>query len=496
MASIEAIALAAEATLTNYSLDNRAVEAVGVTNSSKDCMRGDLFVAIKGLKLNGNDFVFDAARQGAIAVISEDQMPENFSLPWLQVKNARRALAQAAAIVYFHPSRELKLVGVTGTNGKTTTVYLIDSILKAAFGRSAMLTTIANRIAEIEQEATRTTGEASDTQKFLRKAVTAGCRAAAMEVSSHAIDLHRADLLEFDSVVFTNLTQDHLDYHKNMEDYFQVKRRLFDGSLSTEKAKAAINIDCSYGRRLTEVFDGEIFTYGLNREAKVYTTEHKLSLDGLFLKVGTPVGSFEAKSSLVGKPHVYNILAAAASALSLGIELEKIAAGIESLRAVPGRFERVPLEEEFTVVVDYAHTDDALKNVLETARQLVTGRIICLFGCGGDRDKSKRPLMGKAAAEGSDLVIITSDNPRSEDPEQIIDQAEVGVKLGNKNYYKIIDRREAIQFAIDQAKPGDLIVVAGKGHENYQILKNETLHFDDKEVVIEAVRARHLAARR
>ncbi|MEW6730670.1 MAG: UDP-N-acetylmuramoyl-L-alanyl-D-glutamate--2,6-diaminopimelate ligase [Acidobacteriota bacterium] len=470
------------------------IEAYTLTHTTKNCHSGDIFVAIKGFKVNGNDFVSQAIAQGASAIISEQPRPDTCSLSWLQVTDARRALAEAAAVLYGFPSRALKLVGITGTNGKTTTAYLIDAIIRTAFGDSAMLTTVCNRINNIEQIAERTTPEASDIQRMLRTAVDAGCRGAVMEVSSHAIDLQRIAGLDFSTVVFTNLTQDHLDYHKTMENYFAVKRRLFDGSLGTERATAAINIDCPYGRQLIKSFAGLVITYGFSSQASVYVENYHLSLNGLNLTVQTPAGRLNISSSLVGKPHIYNILAATAAALSLDIELTTIARGIASLSCVPGRFDRVPCQEDFAVVVDYAHTDDALRNVLETAREVTRGRVICVFGCGGDKDRSKRPLMGEAAARYSDLVIATSDNPRSEDPDQIIAEAEIGLQRIGKPYHKISDRREAIHFAIAQAQPNDLVVIAGKGHENYQILRDRTIHFDDKEVAYEALQARRTTA--
>jgi UDP-N-acetylmuramyl-tripeptide synthetase len=336
----------------------------------------------------------------------------------------------------------------------------------------------------------RTTPESSDIQQILRAAADAGCQAAVMEATSVAIDLHRVDELEFAAVVFTNLTQDHLDYHKTMENYFAAKRRLFDGSLDTRKAVAVINIDCPYGRRLIDLCASKVMTYGFAGAAQIRVVDYTLSLDGLKLRAETPQGAFEIVSPMVGKPHVYNILAATATALSLGIELPAIQRGIQSLQCVPGRFDRVEWQGDFAVVVDYAHTDDALRNVLETAREVARGRVICVFGCGGDKDRGKRPLMGEAAARNSDLVIATSDNPRSEDPEQIINEAEVGLKRIGAPYFKVADRAQAIDFAINEAKPGDLVVIAGKGHENYQIFKDRTIHFDDKEVASAALAAR------
>lgn len=460
-------------------------EASGITNSTKNCGVGDIFVAIKGFRLDGNSFIPQAISQGAVAVISENACPEGFSLPWFEVSDARDALAKAASVIYDQPTHKLKLVGITGTNGKTTTTTLIDRIFRQAYGTSTMITTISNRVGDEEIPAQRTTPEASDTQKMLAHALEIGCKVAVMEVSSQAIDLKRANDLQFAAVVFTNLTQDHLDYHQTMENYFAAKCRLFDGSLDSSKATAVINIDDPYGQRLVDIFAGKKITYGFSKSASVYPLDFELSLQGIKASIKTPSATLNLNSSLVGKPHIYNIMAAIATAVSLGIDLDTIKQAIENLPSVNGRFDRVGCDKDFSVVVDYAHTDDALSKVLETARQVSKGKVICLFGCGGDKDRGKRPLMGKAAAKGSDLVIITSDNPRSEDPEQIILEAEVGVKEIGTKYFKIADRREAISFAISQAKTGDLVLLAGKGHENYQVLKDKTIYFDDREVALE-----------
>lgn len=482
MSSLERLAQILEAELTGDAM----VEVTRVAHSASCCASGDLFVAIKGFKADGNDYVQEAIRNGAVAVVSENPRPEGCEVAWLRVADARSALAIAAAEVYGHPSRNLSLVGVTGTNGKTTTVYLLDSIFRMVYGRSAMLTTICNRVGEEVVEAERTTPEAHNIQQLLRRAVDSGCAAAAMEVSSHAIDLHRADALEFSGVVFTNLTQDHLDYHKTMEAYYNVKRRLFDGTLRAERA--AINIDCPYGARLVKEAACPVLTYGL-KAGEVRALRYDLSINGLSIDATASGKSFRLKSRMVGRPHVYNIMAAVASSLSLGIEIEQIVAGVEALDCVPGRFDRVPFDGDFAVVVDYAHTDDALKNVLQTAREVASGRVICLFGCGGDRDPLKRPKMGEAAAYGSDLVILTSDNPRTEDPERILDHAEEGLKRVGTPYRRVTDRREAIALAVSLAKAGDIVVLAGKGHENYQLIGSEKLHFDDKEVAAEALTA-------
>lgn len=484
MSSLKKLAQILGAELTG----DAAIEVGHITNSASDCTMGSLFVAVKGFKADGNDYIEEAVRNGAVAVISEKTRPEGCEISWLRVADARSALANAAAEVYGHPSRSLSLAGVTGTNGKTTTVYLLDSIFRIAYKHSAMLTTICNRIGEEIVESERTTPEAHNIQRLLRQAVDEGCATAAMEVSSHAIDLHRVDALEFSSVIFTNLTQDHLDYHGTMEAYYRVKRRLFDGTLNTSKAKAIINIDCSYGRRLVDETLCPVLTYGI-QAGDVRALGYDLSIDGLSIDIGVLGTNFSLKSRMVGRPHVYNILAAVASAFSLGLSIDQIVAGIEALECVPGRFDRVPFDGDFAVVVDYAHTDDALTNVLATAREVANGRVICLFGCGGDRDPLKRPKMGEAAARGSDIVILTSDNPRTEDPEQILDHAEVGLKRVGKPYKRVTDRREAIGLAVSLAKRGDIVVLAGKGHENYQLIGNQKLHFDDKEAAAEALLA-------
>lgn len=489
MVQLKEVVAAIQASVTGASAA-LSQDVFGITHSSRNCQAGDIFVAIKGFKVDGNTFAQAAIEQGAVAIISEQPAPADFSAPWLQVADGRVALAQAAAAIYRYPTRELKLVGITGTNGKTTTAYLIDSIMQTAWDHSAMLSTVCNRIGKNEIAAERTTPEASDIARFMRQAVDAGCKGAVMEVSSIAIELHRADSLDFSVVVFTNFTQDHLDYHKTMENYFLSKRKLFDGTLATQNAIAVINLDDPTAEKLLTVFAGKKITYGFSKDADIHVRDYNLTLSGLNLCLITPIGELEINSGLVGKPHIYNIMAATATGLALGFEAEQIVHGIEDLPCVPGRFDRVPCAEDFAVVVDYAHTDDALCKVLQSAREVAQGRIICLFGCGGDKDRTKRPLMGEAAATYSDIAIATSDNPRSEDPNQIINEAEVGLKRVGKPYYKITDRKEAIQFAVDLAQTGDVIVLAGKGHENYQILKDCTIHFDDKEVAQAALTVR------
>jgi UDP-N-acetylmuramyl-tripeptide synthetase len=469
-----------------------------VTHDSRQARPGSLFAAVRGAQLDAHRFIADVMMRGAPGVISESVRPEDFAGAWLRVADVRRAMALAAAEVHGHPSRELQLVGITGTNGKTTTTYLVAAIAEAANEPVAMTTTVEYRVGFERLKAERTTPEATDMQRLLRRAVEKGCRTAVMESSSQAIDLHRCDALLYSVAVFTNLTRDHLDYHGTMEAYFTAKRRLFDGSLGERPRASVINMDDARGVELANDLEGagvRLLRYALNAQADVTATDVRHSLSGMEFYLRTPAGERRLHSPLVGRPHIYNILAATATGLLLGYDLDTIARALTSCAGAPGRFERVPHAGDFAVVVDYAHTDDALLNALGTARDVVTGgRIITVFGCGGDRDPSKRAPMGEAAASLSDVVILTSDNPRTEDPEQILADVEKGMtSAAAKPYEKIADRRMAIHRAIAEARTGDLVLIAGKGHEDYQIIGRETFHFDDKEVAREALAERGLA---
>jgi UDP-N-acetylmuramoyl-L-alanyl-D-glutamate--2,6-diaminopimelate ligase len=504
--------------LADLANEINAIDATGrldleprdVTHDSRACAPGTVFVAIRGQKADAHKFIPQAVERGAIAVISEqgfkgdssnadsqDRPAAGIAPPtWIQVGDARTALAQAAAAVHGHPSRRLKLVGVTGTNGKTTTAHLVDAIIRASEGTSAMFGTISHRIGDRAATAQHTTPEASDIQRMLAQAVAAGCRSAVMEVSSHAIELRRADALQFAVAIFTNLTRDHLDYHKTMENYFAAKAKLFNGEMGRGPAASVINIDDPYGRRLLEAAKGRIITYGFGDGADVKANDFSLTARGLAFTASTHAGAVEIRSRLVGRFHVYNALAAIGAGLALGADLKDIARGIRECPAVAGRFEQVVLDGShgppFTVIVDYAHTDDALKNVLQTAREVAGGggRVITVFGCGGDRDKTKRAPMGEVAARLSDVAIVTSDNPRGEDPMAIIEDIEVGLKRAGRRYVKLPDRREAIFRAIAEAGGGDVVLIAGKGHETYQIIGDRSIHFDDHEVAREAMMAR------
>ncbi len=468
--------------------------ALDVTHDSRQAREGTLFVAIKGETMDGHRFVEDVMRRGAAGIISEYDPPADFAGAWLKVKKAREALAKAATVINGDPSHQLNLVGITGTNGKTTTTYLCFALAEAAGQRPAMLTTVEYRIGEKSEEAVRTTPEASDTNRFLREAVDAGCTVAVMEASSQAIDLHRCDWLRFKIAIFTNLTQDHLDHHVTMENYFDAKKKLFDGRLGERPGVSIINIDDEWGVMLADELrsDGEkVVTFSQRGEANLSATDIRVSLiKGTSFALKTPKAEVEVTSPLVGRPHVYNMLAATATALELGYDLDSIVKGLSTCVGAPGRFERVPHEGDFAVVVDYAHTDDALLNTLKTARELTDGRIIAVFGCGGDRDRSKRRPMGEVAGEHSDIVVITSDNPRNEDPLKIISEIEVGVKEKTSVYEVIPDRREAIYRAIAAAKSDDVVIIAGKGHENYQIIGADKFHFDDREIALEALARR------
>lgn len=465
-----------------------------VTHDSRQAREGSLFAAIKGETADGHRFIPDVMRRGAAGVISEYDPPAEFTGAWLKVSEARHALALAASRVNVDPSHQLDLVGITGTNGKTTTTYLCFALAEAAGQRSAMLTTVEYRIGESSEEAIRTTPEASDTNRFLRRAVDAGCTMAAMEASSQAIDLHRCDGLQFKVAVFTNLTRDHLDYHHTMENYFDAKKRLFDGRLGDAPGSSVVNVDDEWGVKLADELraNGQrVVTTALDSIADLTAADIDVSLiRGTSFKLKTPVGERQIISPLVGRPHVYNMLTATGVALELGYSLDAIEQGLSKCVGAPGRFERVPHDGDFAVVVDYAHTDDALLNTLRTARDLTDGRIITVFGCGGDRDRSKRAPMGRVAAEHSDLVVVTSDNPRNEDPLTIIQAVEVGLKEHDTPYEVVPDRREAINRAVAIARCGDVIIIAGKGHETYQIVGENKYHFDDREIAADALAAR------
>ena len=474
-----------------------------VTHDSRQVHKGTLFAAIRGATVDGHRFIDDVMRRGAAGIISEDDPQSDFPGTWLKVEDTRLALAKAAAVINGNPSQNLDLVGITGTNGKTTTTYLCLALAEAAGQKAAMLTTVEYRIGDKSVPAVRTTPEASDTNRFLREAVNEGCSMAVMETSSQAIDLHRCDWLRFKVAIFTNLTRDHLDYHLTMESYFDAKKKLFDGRLGEKPGSSVINIDDEWGEKLADGLKAagqRIVTFSLknmaatasgsDRSADLIANDISVSLiKGTSFRLSTTHGERQIASPLVGKPHVYNMLAATSAALELGYDLDAIQTGLEKCVGAPGRFERVPHDSNFAVVVDYAHSDDALFNVLKTARELTTGKIITVFGCGGDRDRTKRGPMGEVAGQNSDLVILTSDNPRTEDPLRIIEEIEIGVKSTNCEYRIVPDRRDAILQALKRAIDNDVVLIAGKGHENYQIVGDDKFDFDDRKIALEAIQS-------
>jgi UDP-N-acetylmuramoyl-L-alanyl-D-glutamate--2,6-diaminopimelate ligase len=479
-------------------VDDRPVS--GIAYDSRAVNAGAVFVALKGQHADGTLFVREAIERGAAAIVSEQPAPAGVQVPWAIVNDARLALALLASAYYHDPSREMRVVGITGTNGKTTTAYLIASIFEAAGIRCGLLGTVAYRTGQAgdTRAADRTTPEAPDVQALLREMVENDCGACAMEVSSHALALRRVDGTTFAAGVFTNLTRDHLDFHADMEHYFQAKRRLFE--MLPPSAPSLLNVDDPRGASLADA-GGRPVTYAISRPADITPGPLSFSLDGLRFDVRTPRGTLHVSSKLVGRPNVYNILAAVATATALDISFDAIEKGVRQLDGVPGRFQLVSSpKDDVTVVVDYAHTDDALRNLLETARPLARGRLITVFGCGGDRDRTKRPLMGAVAGRLSDVIVITSDNPRNEDPMRIIEEIQRGItpdtrrqapsRESDQRQLAIADRRAAIARAIELARPGDLVLIAGKGHEKYQVIGTSVLPFDDVAVAREALTKR------
>ncbi len=463
------------------------VDIRGISHDSRAVGKGFLFVAIKGERTDGMRFLGEAIERGASAFACEDLPPPGPAIPALRVADARRFLAEAARVFYEDPTAELKLVAITGTNGKTTTSYLLDSIFRQAGLQACVVGTIGSRISGASFPALHTTPEASDLMAFLRRAATEGCTHGALEVSSHGLVLKRVYGARFAAAVFTNLTQDHLDFHQDMESYYQAKRLLFVPAGGNRVEASVINTDDTYGRRLVEDAARPVLTFGWQAGADVHVLSHESRADGTGLSLASPEGDLRIQSRLVGRPNVYNIMAATGAALCLGIGRESIRKGIEALKGVPGRMELVDAGQPFTVIVDYAHTPDALRNLLDTAALLPHSNLITVFGCGGDRDKSKRAAMGRIAGRMSGLVVATSDNPRSEDPLAILGEIESGLKEASACYTVIPDRRAAIEYALSAARKGDVVLIAGKGHETRQVIGARTLPFDDRAVARELI---------
>jgi UDP-N-acetylmuramoyl-L-alanyl-D-glutamate--2,6-diaminopimelate ligase len=463
------------------------VKVASVTSDSRLASAGSLFVAVPGFKTDGARFIDSAVGKGAAAVVSETSA----NAPVLiEVDDARAALARIASNFHGRPADKLTLAGVTGTSGKTTTTKMIESVFDAAGGPVGLVGTIEYRAGDERLSADRTTPDAVVLQEWLAKMVGAGVRLAVMEVSSHALALKRTFGMHFSAAVFTNLTQDHFDFHKDFEDYFAAKRILFDQIDCTRKS-AIVNIDDEYGRRLASELGDCVITFGRDAKAEIRPLEgFEISVRGLRGRVRTPAGEVVVESRLLGAPNLSNWLGAIGAALAVGIDIPTIEAGIRNLAAVRGRFEYVDSDGGPTVIIDYAHKPDALEKLLHAVRDLAAGRrVIVLFGCGGDRDKDKRAKMGAIAARLADHVVLTSDNPRSEKPDAILDDIESGMK-GAPNYERIADRREAIARTIGAAFDGDVIVIAGKGHESYQVIGDQVIHFDDREEAERALQSK------
>jgi UDP-N-acetylmuramoyl-L-alanyl-D-glutamate--2,6-diaminopimelate ligase len=462
--------------------DLAAVEVTGLEYDSRRVAPGYLFFAFRGARYDGRQFAADALARGAVAVISEGGPPEGFAGPWLEVQHGRKTLAIAALNFYGHPDQRLALTGVTGTNGKTTTTFLLDAMLRAAGLTTALLGTIEHRVADRVQPAVNTTPESLDLVRWMDELLAAGGTHVTMEVSSHGLALGRVYGFHFHTAVFTNLSQDHLDFHGTMEEYFAAKRRLFEGAGAPPPRFAVVNADDPYSSRLPLPDPPRALRYGLGEEATVRALDIVADFEGLRFRIADPRGVHEVSSPLPGRMNVYNILAAWSAALTYELPTEAMQRGVAACRAVPGRFEKVEAGQPFLVVVDYAHTEDALRNVIRVARELGPRRVLTLFGCGGDRDRSKRPRMGEAAAALSDFVVLTSDNPRSEDPMAIIEEALPGLRKHPTPHRVEPDRARAIRLILEEARPGDIVIIAGKGHETYQVLKDRTIPFDDRQV--------------
>jgi UDP-N-acetylmuramoyl-L-alanyl-D-glutamate--2,6-diaminopimelate ligase len=487
---------------------NMEGDVSAICYNSNKCERNSLFVAVSGLKFDGHDYVTEAVDRGAKFIIHEKEFTPAPGITCIKVRDSRRILGLLGKNFYHDPSSLLCLIGVTGTNGKTTVTYLLESILNAAGFRVGVLGTVNYRFHGKVLPAPNTTPESYELQKILREMVDQGLTHVVMEVSSHAVDLRRVDDCSFDMGLFTNLSQDHLDYHKTLENYFQAKKRFFDEILPSGKKTHGhtmiVNIDDLWGQRLLQEIGTSIpvKTFGMESVCDTSVSKYILSIEGIRADIITGERSFTISSPLIGKFNLYNILAAVAASHSLNIPYECIQTGIENLKNVPGRLEKIIVPGKPDVFVDYAHTDDALLRVLQNLSAFKKENIITVFGCGGDRDRGKRPLMGNAATTWSDFTILTSDNPRTEDPLSIISQIEAGVckssvkkflpeeiinNVTEKGYVVIPDRKKAIETAVSLAGVSDIVLIAGKGHENYQIIGDKQIAFDDRHVAKQAL---------
>ncbi|MFV2046486.1 UDP-N-acetylmuramoyl-L-alanyl-D-glutamate--2,6-diaminopimelate ligase [Metabacillus litoralis] len=472
------------------SLKNPTISSLEM--DSREVKPGSLFICIKGYTVDGHDFAQKAVEQGAVAIVAERNL--DLDVPVIVVKDTKRSMAVLADIFYGQPTHSMHLIGVTGTNGKTTTTHIIEKIFNEANKQTGLIGTMYIKIGNQQKEVKNTTPESLTLQKTFAEMKEQNVSDAIMEVSSHALHLGRIHGCDFNVAVFTNLTQDHLDYHKTMEAYKYAKGLLFaqlGNKFDHNDLKIAVlNEDEEASEDFKRMTAAKILTYGIDRPADIKANNIKITSKGTMFQLVTPVGTRNVTIQMVGKFSVYNVLAAVSASLASSVDLDTIVTAIESMEGVRGRFELVDGGQDYTVIVDYAHTPDSLENVLKTVKQFAEGRIFCIVGCGGDRDKTKRPLMAKIAVTYSDEPVFTSDNPRSEDPQVILQEMEEGV-AGNQ-YTSIISREEAITYAVKKARKGDVILIAGKGHETYQIIGNEVFDFDDKEIALNAINTLNL----
>lgn len=459
----------------------RDVQITNIQYDSRKVSEGCLFVCIEGFKVDGHDFINEAIAKGAVAVAVSKDVSVEGEVVLIKHPNTRKLLAELSSRFYGNPTQKLNLIGVTGTKGKTTTTFMIKSILEHSGHKVGLIGTIANYIGDKIIPADRTTPESLELQQMFSDMLGQGVDTVVMEVSSHSLDLFRVYACDFNVGVFTNLSQDHLDFHLNFDNYFAAKAKLFDMC-----RMAAINIDDSYGHRLLDKSNCEIRTFSINRDADFSAHDVEILPEGTSFSCIYEGKPCKVSIPIPGKFSVYNALAAITACGAYGVSKENIVGGLENLK-VPGRAETVQTDRNFSVMVDYAHSPDSLENILQAVKVYAKGRVVVIFGCGGDRDRTKRPIMGEIAGRLADLTIITSDNPRSEEPEAIIKEIEEGIKRTGSEYIIISDRRAAIEYSIKNAKENDFILIAGKGHETYQIFKNRTIHFDDREVAREAL---------
>ncbi|RKD34295.1 UDP-N-acetylmuramoyl-L-alanyl-D-glutamate--2,6-diaminopimelate ligase [Thermohalobacter berrensis] len=463
---------------------NLDINIDNIVYDSRKATENSIFVAIEGFKVDGHKFIADAVDKGAKAVVVEKKVNVKDDVSVIRVNNSRVALAQLSSIFFKNPSEKLDLIGITGTNGKTTTTYLIKSIFEAADRKIGLIGTMGSIVGNEINKTNNTTPESLDLQRSFRKMVDKGLDSCVMEISSHSLELNRVDFSDVNVGIFTNLSEDHLDFHKTLEDYFEAKLKLFYKT----KDYNIVNSDDKYGKKIIEKIkelDTPVLTYGIDSKADIKATDIEYNNNGVRYLLNTPKGSIKIELNIPGKFSVYNSLAAAACGYAYNISLETIKKALERVKGVKGRFELVPNNRDISIIIDYAHTPDGFKKVLNTIEQFAEGRKIIVFGCGGDRDRTKRPKMGEIAARYCDLSILTTDNARSEDPADIVEDILVGVKKVNGNYKIILDRREAIKYAIENSKPKDVILVAGKGHETYQIIGDNIYLFDERKIILE-----------